>query len=123
MSVEIENFDSITTSFKKLLNKLEASEEEVLMSGAKIQYEAIKKTLPVASGKAKSTITITEPRRENNETIVEIGWTEESKVAYRAHFVEWGTVRQPPQLTITKSIKSSEKAKQQAMINTLKRRL
>ena len=123
MSLDFENFDSITTSFKKLLNNIDASENEVLMSGAKVQYGAIKNTLPVASGKEKRTVTITKPRRENNETIVEIGWTEDSKVSYRTHIVEWGTVHQPPQLTITKAIKSSERAKQQAMIKELKRRL
>ncbi|WP_414055194.1 HK97-gp10 family putative phage morphogenesis protein [Macrococcus equi] len=123
MSLEIEGADSISRNLLKMVRNMAGAEERIVRVGAEVDYEEIKNNLSVDSGKSKETITIGDFKRENNEGYVLIGWTEKSKVAYRVHFVEWGTVHQPPQLKITNALRMSQNKKLKAMKEEIKRSL
>ncbi len=123
MSVEIEGINDISKNLLKMVRNIEGAEKRIVNAGAKVDFEEIKNNLSVDSGKSRDTLTIGEFKRDSNGGYVLIGWTEESKVAYRVHFVEWGTVHQPPQLKITNALRMSQNKKLKAMKEEIKRSL
>ncbi|MFC6292516.1 hypothetical protein BHU61_06750 [Macrococcus epidermidis] len=123
MSVEIEGINDISKNLLKMVRNIEGAEKRIVNAGAKVDFEEIKNNLSVGSGKSRDTLTIGEFKRDSNGGYVLIGWTEESKVAYRVHFVEWGTVHQPPQLKITNALRMSQNKKLKAMKEEIKRSL
>lgn len=123
MSVEIEGMNDISKNLLKMVRNIEGAEKRIVNAGAKVDFEEIKNNLSVDSGKSRDTLTIGDFKSDSNGGYVLIGWTEESKVAYRVHFVEWGTVHQPPQLKITNALRMSQNKKLKAMKEEIKRSL
>ncbi|MGK0575509.1 HK97-gp10 family putative phage morphogenesis protein [Macrococcus capreoli] len=113
MSLKTSGFDD--KNLKKLIFTIKGANSKVVQAGAEVQFEAIKKDIFVDTGKARDKLVIGKPHIKNGETIIKIGWPEGSKVEYRAHFVEWGTVHQKPQLKITHAVKDSMDEKKRAM--------
>lgn len=121
MSLDIKGMDDLNNNIKQMIRKIEGASEKVVEAGARIQYQDIKNSLFHDTGLAKREITLGKAHKEKGETVINIGWTGESKSGWRIHFVEWGTVHQSPQLKITKSIERTEKAKERAMMKIIKR--
>ncbi|UTH13297.1 HK97-gp10 family putative phage morphogenesis protein [Macrococcus equipercicus] len=119
MSLDISKFDD--SGIKQLLKRVNGSSDKILMAGAEVQYDQIKKDIFVDEGTARDRLSIGEPHRENGELVIKIGWPKGSGVEYRAHFVEWGTVHIKPQLKITRAVKQSENAKRKAMIDVMRK--
>ncbi|WP_157820007.1 HK97-gp10 family putative phage morphogenesis protein [Macrococcoides caseolyticum] len=105
----------------KLLMNINGARNKVVQAGTEVQFKAIKKDIFVDTGKARDRLIIGKPHQRNGETIIKIGWPEGSKVEYRAHFVEWGTVHQKPQMKITNAVKNSMEAKKRAMNAVMRR--
>lgn len=122
MSVEVKGLDTITGNIAKMLKNIEGASEKIVTAGAKPQYKDIKNTIFVGeTGLAKKEITLGKPHIEQGKTVINIGWTGESKSGWRIHFVEWGTVRQKPQRKIEQSIERTHDAKINAMKQAMKK--
>lgn len=119
MSLKTSGFDN--ANLNKLLMNINGARNKVIQAGAEVQFKAIKEDIFVDTGKARDRLVIGKPHQRNGETIIKIGWPEGSKVEYRAHFVEWGTVHQKPQMKITNAVKNSMETKKRAMNAVMRR--
>ncbi|KAA1039121.1 hypothetical protein ERX35_007855 [Macrococcus equipercicus] len=120
MSLEIKPFDD--RKVKSLIQRIKGSEDAIIKAGAEITLAQIKKDIFVDKGTARDKVVIGKSHKnEKGETIIKIGWPEGSKVEYRVHFVEWGTVHQKPQLKITKAVKDSHEKRLNAMHTVMRK--
>ncbi|WJP97066.1 HK97-gp10 family putative phage morphogenesis protein [Macrococcus bovicus] len=113
--------DEIERNIQRLIRRVEGAEERIVDAGAQVQYEHLKENLPVDKGDMQKKLIVGQPYLENGKTFINIGWPEGSNVEFRAHFPEWGTVHQKPQLKITKSVKESHDAKVKAMLAVMRK--
>ncbi|MCH4983977.1 HK97-gp10 family putative phage morphogenesis protein [Macrococcoides goetzii] len=123
MSVETSGFDEIRNNFKKIAMRIEGASDKALIAGAKVQHQAIKDNLTIDTGKSQEKLSIGDVEVVNGEPEIPIGWHRGDGVMYRAHFVEWGTVRIRPQLKITEAVKKSKDKVSKAMIEVIKKEL
>lgn len=121
MSLKITGFDQLERNLANQIRKIEGAQEHIVKAGAEVQFKQIKKDIFVDEGTARDKLIIGKPYQENGETFLKIGWPKGSGVEYRAHFVEWGTIHQRPQLKITKAMKASSEAKVAAMKRVMRK--
>lgn len=129
MSLEISGMEQLTKDLMNMVSQVEDATNEALNNAADIQVKELKNTIFVDSGKARDEIIKGKPYKVGNQKYIDVGWGKESESWFRVHFPEggtvdkWGTVLQPPQRKIEKSVKNSNEAQRTIILKTLQRKL
>lgn len=117
MSVEITGLDEIEDGMMQQVKQYERHQDAMLVAGQKVLERAIKQELPMSD---RDGVHLSEdmvnsgPIDEGGRRVIKTGWGEDSR--WRVHFVEFGTMFQPAQGTITKAMQASRMEMYQAML-------
>lgn len=116
------DFKSAYKAIGKTSKQLEKAHLEAVNVAGEYAAKELKKRTPVAeitSDHAKNHIVYSKPTKNN--PLSEVGFDKE--VAWRVHFVEYGTIKQRPQPFMQQTMKDIEAKVASIIQNEMKRRL
>lgn len=129
MSVEVDTSE-VFKAFRQLETNIKRVENPALRKAASYAQDKLKQNTPHWNGKksngkrgsymqehAKNHVVIG-PVKDGN---IDVGY--DNDVAWRMHFIEFGTINQPPQGIVQKTQKQIENQVTEIIANELKRRL
>lgn len=117
MSVEITGLEQIEEGVQQQIKQYEKHQDVMLRAGQEVLEHAIKRDLPTSDrdgAHISENIVSSGPVTEGGRRIIKTGWGEDTR--WRVHFVEFGTMFQPAQGTITKAMQASRMEMYQAML-------
>jgi HK97 gp10 family phage protein len=123
-SFEFEGFEQIQKKLKELGNKAKRVENKAILEGANIVAERMREEVPVSNIDhlhIKDDIEVSKVKRKGGIPSAEVGPGEST--AWRAKFLEFGTVKMSPQPFISRSAKLSKEQVKKAVASELKKGL
>lgn len=116
------DFSQAYKAIGKTKKQFEKAEVEALTKAGELAAKELKKNTPVSdisSDHAKDHIVYSKPTK--NKPMVEVGYDKD--VAWRMSFVEYGTIKQPPQAFMQQTMKEIESKVTSIIQNEMRRRL
>lgn len=116
------DFSSIFKEINRLEKNLEKAVVDAVNEGAEFAASELAKDTPADTTKkgdrvhAKDHVTYSKATKSNLNA--EVGYDKE--VAWRMHFVEYGTIKQKPQGFVKRTMKDIEKRLQEIIVNKLR---
>ncbi|UQD53305.1 hypothetical protein C0971_15705 [Bacillus methanolicus] len=108
-SMELEGFVELQKRLNELGQKGKKVESRAIQSGAKILADTIKKEVPVSDIDhlhIRDDIQVTRTKRKDGVAFADVGPGKET--AWRAKFLEFGTVKMPPNPFMSRAEKKSQ---------------
>lgn len=122
MSKNVADFSQVFKEINKLGKNLEKAVVDAVNEGAEFAAAELAKDTPVDQSKyqdevkAKDHVTYSKATRANLNA--EVGYDKE--VAWRMHFVEYGTIKQKPQGFVARTMKDIEAKLQKIIMDKLR---
>lgn len=116
------DFSQAYKAIGKTKKQFEKAEVEALTKAGEFAAKELEKNTPVdydTKTHMKDHVVYSKPTK--SKPVVEVGFDKE--VAWRAHFVEFGTIKQPPQSFMQQTIKDIENQVATIIQNEMRRRL
>lgn len=116
------DFSQAYKAIGKTKKQFEKAELEALTKAGEFAAKELKKNTPIdydTKTHMKDHIVYSKPTK--SRPVVEVGFDKE--VAWRAHFVEYGTIKQPPQPFMKQTMKDIENQVATIIQNEMRRRL
>lgn len=116
------DFSQAYKAIGKTKKQFEKAEVEALTKAGEFAAKELEKNVPVdydTKTHMKDHVVHSTPTK--SKPVVEVGFDKE--VAWRAHFVEFGTIKQPPQAFMQQTINDIEKQVATIIQNEMRRRL
>lgn len=116
------DFSQAYKAIGKTKKQFEKAEVEALTKAGEFAAKELKNNTPVyddTKTHMRDHIVYSKPTK--SKSVVEVGFDKE--VAWRAYFVEYGTIKQPPQAFMQQTIKDIEKQVATIIQNEMRRRL
>lgn len=116
------DFSQAYKAIGKTKKQFEKAEVEALTKAGEFAAKELKQNTPVdddTTTHMRDHIVYSKPTK--SKSVVEVGFDKE--VAWRAYFVEYGTIKQPPQSFMQKTIRDIEKQVATIIQNEMRRRL
>lgn len=116
------DFSQAYKAIGKTKKQFEKAEVEALTKAGEFATKELEKNVPVdydTKTHMKDHVVYSKPTK--SKPVVEVGFDQE--VAWRAHFVEFGTIKQPPQAFMQQTIKDIETQVATIIQNEMRRRL
>lgn len=123
-SFEFEGFEQIQKSLQELGNKAKRVENKAILEGANIVADRMRKEVPLSDVDhvhIRDDIQVSNVKRKNDIPVSEVGPGKET--AWRAKFLEFGTVKMSPNPFISRSAKLSKEQVKKAVASELKKGL
>jgi HK97 gp10 family phage protein len=123
-SFEIEGYEQIQNRLKELGNKAKRVENKAILEGANIVADRMRKEVPVSNIDhlhIRDDIQVSKVKRKGGIPSAEVGPGEST--AWRAKFLEFGTVKMSPNPFISRSAKLTREQVKTAISSELKKGL
>lgn len=124
VSFEMEGFEQIQNNLKRLGNKARRVENKAILEGANIVADRMRKEVPISNIDhlhIRDDIQVSNVKRKGGIPSAEVG--PGVSTAWRAKFLEFGTVKMSPTPFISKSAKLSKAQVKAAIASELKKEL
>jgi|SRR5699024_7535481 len=123
-NVKIEGVREIIDNLAKSQEQVKKAQREAVKAGAQIAAEELKRNVPVSDvggDKLKHSVRVSGARRNTSsfEYYAAAGFPK--GIAHRAHFPEFGTIKDPPQFYLAKTVRNSWGDIQKEMMNAVRR--
>mgnify|MGYP001186076519 CR=1 FL=1 len=121
---DIEGYEQIQNNLKQLGNKAKRVENKAIREGAEIVADRMRKEVPVSNIDhlhIRDDIQVSKVKRKGGIPSVEVGPGEST--AWRAKFLEFGTVKMSPDPFISRSAKLSKNEVKAAIASELRKGL
>lgn len=122
MSKNVADFSQVFKEINKLSKNLEKAVVDAVNEGADFAAKELIKHTPVNKGRyqngAKAKNHVTYSKATKSKLNAEVGYDKE--VAWRMHFVEYGTIKQKPQGFVLRTMKDIELKLQKIIMDKLR---
>ncbi|MGE6718721.1 HK97-gp10 family putative phage morphogenesis protein [Peribacillus frigoritolerans] len=123
-SLEVDGMEAIRKKIVELGRKGSRIQNEAIKQGGQILAGAMQKEVPVSDidhAHIKEDIVVSNVKRIKGVPHVQVGPSKET--AWRAHFIEFGTVNMPPNPFMLRSVRLSKESVQGKMFSEVKKGL
>ena len=124
----IEGYEELVKKIDSLEGEVDKDVSKALKAGGEVIAKQLETNTPTGDShrllslKGNVKVSNTRKDRDTGQQFVVINYsTKNPDVQWRVHFVEFGTIRQRPQLFMTKTFEQTQSKAQEAIFNELKK--
>lgn len=130
---EIHGYDELMLSIENIGRDADKEVNKALKGSAEIVKKELEKNTPKSlimhpkhpNARQNVVITNVKTNKDTGSKYITVGFSgkQPADVSWRIHFIEFGTIRQKPQLFMTKTIKNTQEAVKKEIMKQLKKGL